>query len=88
MHSTTAHGLHDQVAGALQAETTLHRAPVALGELDGVGAAEEVRRVEQVDVQGVALDPLAAVQQPPQGGDALVDLTPQASSMAAHALIW
>ena len=36
--------------------------------------AEEVGRVEQVDVERVALDPLAAVQQPAQRADRRVDL--------------
>ena len=59
------------------------------GELDGVLAAEEVRGMQQVDVQRMALDPLAAVQQPPQGRDAGGRrTTPQASSIAAQALIW
>ena len=39
-------GLHDEVSGALETEASLHRAPVALGELDRVGTAEEVRRVK------------------------------------------
>ena len=61
----------------------------ALGQLDRVLAAEEVRRVQQVDVQRVALDPLAAVEQPAQRRTR-VDRpsTPQASSIAAQADIW
>ncbi len=64
-----ADGLHDQVARALEAEAPLHRDPVPFGQLDRVGAAEEVGCVEQVDVEGVALDPFAAVEQPAEGGD-------------------
>ena len=37
-----------------------------------------------IDVQGVALDPLAAVEQPPQRRQLAVDPTPQASSIARH----
>ncbi len=40
---------------------------------DGVRVAEEVRGVQQVDVQRVALDPLAAVEQPPQRAQLAVD---------------
>jgi len=62
-------GLDDHVAHALEVETTLHRAGVALGQLDRVGAAEEVRGVQQVHVQRVALDPLAAVEKTPERAD-------------------
>ena len=44
--------------------------------------------MQQVDVQGVAGDPLSTVEQPAQVRDRAVDLTPQASSMARQALIW
>ena len=39
-----------------------------------LSVAEEVRRVQQVDVQGVALDPLAAVDEPAQRSDRHRDL--------------
>jgi hypothetical protein len=68
--------LHDQVAGPFDAESPLDRRPVELGQLDRVGAAEEVGCVEQVDVEGMALDPLAAVQEAAQGGDPVVDTDP------------
>ena len=66
-------GLHEQVADALELQAPFHRRPVERGELHGVLATEEVRCMEQVDVQGMALDPLAAVQQPAQGHDGRVD---------------
>ena len=65
--------LNDQVAGALEVEAAFHRRSVERGQLHGVLVAEEVRSVEQVHVQRVALDPLAAVQQPAQGHDGWVD---------------
>ena len=42
--------------------------------LDRVGVAQEVGGVEHIDVQGVALDPLAAVEQAAQGAELPVDL--------------
>ena len=50
---------------------TLDDRRVVGGHLDRAGVAEEVRRVQQVDVQRVALDPLAAVEQPAQQPDLL-----------------
>jgi hypothetical protein len=41
------------------------------GHVDAAFVAEEVGRVQQVDVQHVAFDPLAAVQQPAQCVDRL-----------------
>ena len=56
----------------LSEQAPLDGGPVALGQFDGVGAAEEVRGVQQVDVERVALDPLAAVEEAAQGGDPVV----------------
>ena len=44
--------------------------------------------MEHIDVEGVALDPLAAVQQPAQVAQRAVHRHAQASSMAWAALIW
>ena len=63
MDRPSSDGCHHQVARALDVEPALDRAGVAFGQFDRVGAAEEVRRVQQVDVQRVALDPLAAVEE-------------------------
>jgi hypothetical protein len=61
-----AEDLDDRVAGLLEPQPALHeRAPVA-GEGQGVRQPQEVRRVQEVDVQGVALDPLAPVEEPAQ----------------------
>ena len=65
---------HEQVAGALDLQAAFEGGAIELGERDGVLASEEVRRVQEVDVQGVALDPLAAVEEPAQAPDAFVDL--------------
>ncbi len=56
----------DRVARLLDAQPPLHVGALGAGELDRAVHAEEVRGVQQMDVQDLALDPLAAVQQPPQ----------------------
>ena len=76
VNRAAAHDLHDQVSCALEVQTTLDCSPVALGQLYGIGATEKVGRVQEIDVKGVALDPFAAVKQPAQGTDALVDNDP------------
>ena len=64
----------EMIAGLLQPQRAFDQDPMVTGELDRAGVPEEVRGVKEVDVQGVALDPLAAVQQPAQGPDRRVDL--------------
>ena len=61
-----AHELQQCVAGLLQLQAAFDDVAVIPGEGDRVGVAEEVGGVQQVDVQGVAGDPLPAVQQPAQ----------------------
>ena len=63
MDRPSAEDRHDPVAGLLEGQSALDGAPVEDRELDGVRHAEEVGSVQQVDVEGVALDPLAAVEQ-------------------------
>ncbi len=65
---------HHLVAGLLQREPALDRRRRVARQLDGAVVAEEVGRVEHVDVQRVALDPLAAVEEPAQQADRLRDL--------------
>ncbi len=60
------------VAGLLDGQPAFHDGPVVAGHLHHAVVAEEVRRVQQVDVQRVAFDPLAAVQQPSQVGQGSV----------------
>ena len=57
---------HEGVAHLLQPQSTLDDGAVVGGHLDRAGVAQEVRRMQQVDVQRVALDPLAAVEQAAQ----------------------
>ncbi|WVT80702.1 hypothetical protein VTA80_01860 [Pengzhenrongella phosphoraccumulans] len=60
---------HQLVADLLQPQATFDGVREVLRHLDRAGVPEEVGGVQQVDVQRVALDPLAAVQQPPHGPD-------------------
>ena len=57
---------HQPVAGLLQGQAALDELRAVLGEADPVRIAQEVRRVQQEDVQGVTVDPFPAVQQPSQ----------------------
>ncbi len=76
MDGPPAEDRHDAIAGLLEGQTPLDGRPVENGELDGIGAPEEVGRVQQVEVQGVTLDPLAAVEQAPERSHRGLDLDP------------
>ena len=62
----------------LRASPRFDRGAMILGQLERARVAEEVGQVEQVDVQGVALDPLAAVEQAAERPDGGVDLDAEA----------
>ena len=62
---------HQLVAGLLQRQSAFDRMRCVACQLDGPRIAEEVRCVEHVDVERVALDPLAAVEQSAQVADRL-----------------
>ena len=83
---------HQLIAGLLESKAALHHAGMGARHLDRPLEAEEVRRVRQVDVQCVAFDPFAAIEQPPQVAQRQITpfgiVTPSASSMAWTALIW
>ncbi len=76
MNGPTTDHLEHLVADLLQLETPFDRAAVEGRELDRAVDAEEVGRMQQVHVQGVALDPLAAVQEAAQLLDRFADLDP------------
>ena len=63
-------------------------AGVVAGELDRALVAEEVGCVEHEDVQRVALDPLAAVEEPPQRAQLAADLDAAGHLHRRHELIW
>src|SRR5215469_15353765 len=64
--------LENGIAGLLQPQPALDDGAVVSGQRDHIRIAEKVRRVQQINVQGVAGDPLAAVEQPTQRSDRLV----------------
>ena len=74
----------DVVSHLLQPEPHFHRVRMVLGHLDGVLVPQEVRGVEHEDVEAVGLDPLAAVEQPPQGPDGAGDRHPQGGLQGVH----
>lgn len=63
-----AEQFHDGVAGLLEPEALLDMRAVGTSEADDAVGSEEVRGMQHVDVQGLALDPFAAVEQPAQRG--------------------
>ena len=65
---------HQLVPGLLQRQPALDVVRVLARHLDRPAVPEEVGRVEHVDVERVALDPLAAVEEPPQHPDRLAHL--------------
>jgi hypothetical protein len=66
VYRPAAHELDELVSGLLERQPALHLGSVLGGHLDGTLVAEEVGSVQHVLVQGVALDPLAAVDQAAQ----------------------
>ena len=64
MDGAPADDVHDRVAGLLQAQGQLDEVAAIACHLDGAVVAEEVGRMEHRRVQHVALDPLAAVDEP------------------------
>ena len=71
MHRASADQVHQIVAGLLQPQPALDHRRVVRGHLDRPVVAEEIRGVQQEDVQRMAFDPLPAVQQPPHQPDRL-----------------
>ena len=65
MHRAAAEERDEVVSEPLQGEPAAHRLRLAARELDDALAAVEVGRGEEVDVEAVALDPLAAVERAP-----------------------
>src|SRR5262249_14211206 len=55
--------LQQMVANLLEPQSFLDDVAVLGGQANAALEAKEIRRVEEINVQGVALDPLAAVEQ-------------------------
>ena len=67
----------EPVAGLLHLQGLLHQRPVIGRHGDAALVAQEVRRVEEVDVEGVAFDPLAAVEEAAERPRLRVDADPE-----------
>ncbi len=57
---------HDLIADLLELQAAAHRVAMIAREIDGALIAEEIRRMQHIDVEHVALDPFAAIEQAPQ----------------------
>ena len=57
---------HDLVADPFKLEPPAHRLAVILGHVHPARIAEEVGRMQHIDVQAVAADPFAAIEQAPE----------------------
>ena len=68
-----AEHVEDVVADLLEPEAPLDDVAMVLRKLDGALVTEKVRRVEKIDVQRMAFDPLAAVQETAQRTHLRVD---------------
>ena len=66
MHGPAAQHVEQLVAVFLEPQSAIHFVGMVLGHRQPAVVAQKIGRVQHVDVQGVALDPFAAVQQPPQ----------------------
>ena len=77
MDLPSAQQLDNAVADFLQPQRPLHYLPMIARHGDHVLTAQKVRRVQHVDVQGVALDPFSAVEQAAQQANAGVDANAQ-----------
>src|SRR5208283_4563332 len=65
---------HDLVADFLQAQPALHGVRMILGHLDDVFIAKKIRGMKHVDVQRMAFNPLAAIEQPAQLANGAFDV--------------
>ena len=88
MDRPAADDREDLVADPLEPQTALDGRPIELRELDGARQAEEVRGVEQVHVERVALDPLAAVQEAAERPDRGSTVDAEQRSKAWTAVSW
>jgi len=66
MDFSPAQEAQDGIAGLLERQTLTHHIAVLFRHPDRVGIAEEIGRVEHHHMQRMALDPFAAIEQPPQ----------------------
>lgn len=74
MDGATSEDFEDSVAGLFEFESTFDFVGEFFGKFDRAVAIEEIRGMEQVDVQHVAFDPFSAVDDSPQQSDLFGDL--------------
>src|SRR5208337_5286852 len=67
MSGAATQNLQQSVADLLQAQSSLDLLGVVSRHGDGALVPQEIRRVQKVDVQGVALNPFATIKQTAQG---------------------
>src|SRR5208337_3415044 len=67
MSGAATQNLQQSVADLLQAQSSLDLLGVVSRHGDGALVPQEIRRVQKVDVQGVALNPFATIEQAAQG---------------------
>ncbi len=77
MDFTAADHRHEAVPQAFQRQSVLDHARVDACDSQDVRDSEEVRGGQHVDVEGVALDPFAVVEDAPQPPHLLVEFHPE-----------
>ena len=84
MNLAPAQKLHNAVADLFQPQGALDHGPVIRRHRDRVGIAEKIGRVQHIDMKGVTLDPLAAVEQPAKKTDRRIDADSQGALDGVH----
>ena len=74
MHGTAAQQRHDRIAGLLEPQASGHHSRMILRHRNAAVVPEKIRRLEQVDMQRMAFDPLATIEQPAQVTQCTIDM--------------
>ena len=74
VHRPAADHFHDPAADGLEAQAAFHEFGPVDSKRKTAFVAEEIGGMEEVDMEGVALDPFPPVEQPAQGSDGRGDL--------------
>ena len=73
---SAAEDIEDVVADLLELEPALDEIAMVPSQVDRALVSEEIRRMKEIDVEDVALDPFAAVEQPAQSPHRVIDTNP------------
>ena len=84
VNGSAAEHLQQLVAMFLQPQAAIHFVRKIFGHVDAAVVSQKIRSVQQMDVQRMALDPLAAVQQPPQPPNVFCDFDAQRRFESMH----